>query len=229
MKGIPTPDLFRKVHWSDRSIPGRALDCGRMRLPIPSAAMALLAGAMVSKWLVDRLHRPLAPRKLFKLPARKTQPSELPDDIGAHLLIGSAAVFVLVGGLGAWAATSSLAGAVVAPGIVVVDSSDKKVQHPTGGVVAEIRMRDGDKVNAGDLVMRLDDTITRANLGVITSQLDELAVRQARLKAERDGLAHVDLPANLNSRADSATIQEILAGERALFESRQTGSAKNHN
>ena len=146
-----------------------------------------------------------------------------PGDIGSLLKIGFAAVLLCVGGIGGWAASVNLEGAVVAAGTVVVDSNVKKVQHPTGGVVGEIRVRDGDKVEAGDLVMRLDETITRANLGVITSQLDELAVREARLKGERDGLATIELPESLAERAESPTLKEILAGERTLFNSRRTG------
>jgi HlyD family secretion protein len=143
------------------------------------------------------------------------------DDTRTQLIIGLATTFLLVGGLGGWAATSELAGAVLASGTVVVDSNVKKVQHPTGGVVAEIRVRDGDKVKAGDLVVRLDETITRANLGVIVSQLNELAVRQARLKAERDGTDHVAVPRGLAARMSDPEIAEILAGERVLFESRR--------
>jgi HlyD family secretion protein len=157
--------------------------------------------------------------------APKAAPRETPDEIRKLLLIGSTAVFLLVGGLGSWAATANLAGAVVAQGTVVVDSSVKKVQHPTGGVVGEIRVRDGDRVAAGDIVMRLDETITRANLGVVTSQLDELYVRQARLKAERDGADTVELPKELAARSEDQEIVQILAGERTLFESRRTGRA----
>ena len=74
---------------------------------------------------------------------------------------------VLVGGIGGWAATSEFAGAVIAQGQLVVDTNVKKVQHPTGGVVAELRVRDGDIVKAGDIVIRLDDTQTRANLAIV--------------------------------------------------------------
>jgi HlyD family secretion protein len=157
--------------------------------------------------------------------AKKTmiETPEPVDDSRTQLRIGLAMVILLVGGLGGWAVTAGLAGAVHAVGTVVVDSNVKKVQHPTGGVVGEIRVRDGDKVAAGDLVMRLDDTVTRANLGVVTSQLDELAVRQARLKAERDGADSVELPASLGVRAKLGTVQEILAGERMLFDSRRSG------
>ena len=90
-------------------------------------------------------------------------------------------------GVGGWAATTEFAGAVIAPGSLVVESNVKKVQHPTGGVVGELRVRDGDRVKAGDVVVRLDETVTRANLAIVTKSLDELAARQARLEAERDG------------------------------------------
>jgi len=91
-----------------------------------------------------------------------------------------------------------------------------------GGIVGEIRVRDGDKVSAGDLVIRLHETVTRANLQVITRQLDELEGRQARLKAERDGAAEVPVPRALADRRAEPEIQEILGGEQTLFESRRT-------
>ena len=73
----------------------------------------------------------------------------------------------------------------------------KKVQHPTGGVVGELRVRDGDQVKAGDVVVRLDETVTRANLAIVLKSLDELAARQARLEAERDGRRSGALPEEL--------------------------------
>jgi HlyD family secretion protein len=130
-------------------------------------------------------------------------------------------VFLLIGGIGGWASTSHIAGAVVAAGTVLVDSSVKKVQHPTGGVVGNIRVRDGDKVEFGDVLINLDETVTRANLRIVTKQLDELAVRNARLRAERDILQSVELPRSLISRQSDAEIVEILTGERTLFESRR--------
>jgi len=70
-----------------------------------------------------------------------------------HILISLVVVALLVGGIGGWAATSEFAGAVIAQGQLVVDTNVKKVQHPTGGVVAELRVRDGDIVHSGDVVM----------------------------------------------------------------------------
>ena len=84
------------------------------------------------------------------------------------MLAGVVIVVVLVGGVGGWAGTTMLSGAVIAPGSIVVDSNVKKVQHPTGGIVGELRVRDGDRVKVGDIVVRLDDTVTRANLAIVT-------------------------------------------------------------
>ncbi len=148
-----------------------------------------------------------------------------PDNTRAPLIAGLALVLLLLGAIGGWAATASLAGAVVATGTVIVDTYIKKVQHPTGGVIQEIRIKDGDRVRAGDLLIRLDETVTRANLQVITKQLDELEGRQARLKAERDGATEMVMPLSLMARHDEPEIQEILQGERTLFESRRAGRA----
>src|SRR5437762_13915776 len=98
--------------------------------------------------------------------------------IRRHILMSLVVVLLLVGGLGGWAATTEFAGAVIAQGQLVVDSNVKKVQHPTGGVVGELRIKDGDRVKAGDIVVRLDDTQTRANLAIVVKALDEFAARQ---------------------------------------------------
>ncbi|MEY9413173.1 multidrug efflux pump subunit AcrA (membrane-fusion protein) [Bradyrhizobium ottawaense] len=86
------------------------------------------------------------------------------ESIKFHLILGFVIVLVLVVGLGGWASTVLISGALIAPGQIVVESNVKKVQHPTGGVVGEVRARDGDLVKAGDIVVRLDDTVTKANL-----------------------------------------------------------------
>src|SRR5271167_3115718 len=101
--------------------------------------------------------------------------------IRLHLIIGLAVVAVLAGGLGGWASTAEISGALIAPGSIVVESSVKKVQHPTGGVVGELLARDGDVVKAGQVVVRLDDTVTKANLAIVTKTLNGLWARAARL------------------------------------------------
>jgi HlyD family secretion protein len=141
------------------------------------------------------------------------------------LLMGSVAMVVLIGGIGGWAMGTNLSGAVIAPGALVVESNVKKVQHLSGGVVGELLVRDGDRVREGQVVLRLDDTITRSNLTVVTKALDELAARKARLVAERDGAVAIRFPAELTRRADNAEIAHIIVGEQRLFESRREARA----
>ncbi|HVX98867.1 MAG TPA: HlyD family type I secretion periplasmic adaptor subunit [Pseudorhodoplanes sp.] len=143
------------------------------------------------------------------------------ESIRRHMLAGLILVFVVVCGVGGWATTTQLAGALIAPGSVVVDSNVKKVQHPTGGVVGEVRVRDGDRVKAGDIVVRLDETVTRANLAIVTKGLDELTARKARLIAERDGAAAIDFPPDLLRRQADPDTGAALASERKLFELRR--------
>src|SRR5215207_8575155 len=114
----------------------------------------------------------------------KTSPAQ--RSIRRHLLGGLAVVALLAGGGGGLTATTELSGAVIAPGVMVVDTNVKKVQHPTGGVVGELRVRDGDQIKAGDVVVRLDETITQANLAIVVKSLTELWARQGRLEAERE-------------------------------------------
>jgi len=145
--------------------------------------------------------------------------------IRSHLLGGLAVVALLAGGVGGLAATTELSGAVIAPGRLVVDSNVKKVQHPTGGVVGELRARDGDKVKAGDIVVRLDETITQANLAIVVKSLNELQSRLARLEAERDNVDSVVFPAELLARAGDSELARSMSGERNLFEFRKSARA----
>jgi HlyD family secretion protein len=125
------------------------------------------------------------------------------------------------GTIGLWAATSTLSGAVMAPGQFVIDTNVKKVQHPTGGIVGELKVREGDRVAEGDLLIRLDETVTRANLQMVTKQLDELAARQSRLEAERDSRMAMDWPNELAGRQRQPAITKLMDAERTLFEARR--------
>lgn len=144
------------------------------------------------------------------------------DSIHRHLLTGGLIVLLLAFGVGGWAATTQIAGALIAQGSVVVDSNVKKVQHPTGGVVGKLNVQDGDRVKAGDILVQLDDTITRANLAIVTKGLDELAARKARLEAERDGAESVAFPLALLARASEPSVAVALTNERKLFELRRS-------
>ena len=142
--------------------------------------------------------------------------------IRKHLITGAVVMVVLVFGVGGWAATTEISGALIAPGSIVVDSNVKKVQHPTGGVVGELRVRDGDRVKAGDVVVRLDETVTRANLAIVTKGLNELSARKARLEAERDGAEHIAFPPALLAQKDNADVAASMHSETRLFELRRT-------
>jgi HlyD family secretion protein len=139
-----------------------------------------------------------------------------------HLVAAVVVVLVLVVGVGGWAATAVISGAVVASGSIVVDSNVKKVQHLTGGIVGELRVRDGDRVRAGDIVVRLDETVTRANLAIVTKGLDELTARKARLESERDGSDTIIFPAQLLAGAGDPDRAAAMDSERKLFNLRRT-------
>ena len=106
---------------------------------------------------------------------------------------------------------------------MVVDSNVKKVQHPTGGVVGEVRVHDGDRVKAGDILIRLDETVTRANLAIVTKGLTELYARKARLAAERDGADTVAMPQGIcrshrrsrRGRGDGERAQAVRSAAQA--------------
>jgi HlyD family secretion protein len=140
--------------------------------------------------------------------------------IRLNLWTGIAIAVLLVGSVGGWAATTEIAGAVIAQGALVVDSNLRKVQHPTGGVIGEILSRDGDRVKAGDVVVRLDATVARANLAIVVKGLDEQRARKARLEAERDNGAGVIFPGELTERRDDPDAARIIEAERKLFDLR---------
>ena len=145
--------------------------------------------------------------------------------IRGHLIVGLSLMLVLAGGFGGWAATAQISGALIAPGSVVVDSNVKKVQHPTGGVVGEVRVRDGDIVKAGDIVVRLDETVVKAGLAIVVKTLNGLWARAARLEAEQRGLDKVTFPAMLLDRPNDPDVENVMASESKLFEVRTTGRA----
>ena len=142
--------------------------------------------------------------------------------IRRHMVAGLIVVIVLAGGVGGWSATTQIAGALIAEGSVVVDSHVKKVQHPTGGVVGKVFVQDGDHVKAGQILVQLDDTVTRANLAVVVKSLDELAARKARLEAERDGAATITFPPELLARKEDATVANAITNETKLFQLRRS-------
>jgi HlyD family secretion protein len=153
-------------------------------------------------------------------------PSITLGSIRRHLAAGLALSVVLVIGIGGWATLTQISGAVIAPGQLVVESDVKKVQHPTGGVVGELRVREGARVKAGDILIRLDATQTRANLDIILKALDEISARRARDEAERDGASEIRFPPDLLSRRDSdPSVDNLIEGETRLFTARVAARA----
>jgi len=139
--------------------------------------------------------------------------------IRRHLATGFVAIALLVGGVGSWAATAKISGAVVGIGAMVVEGDVKRVQHRDGGIVGEILVDDGDHVEAQDLLIRLDDTLTRANLGIVEDQILQLTASRMRLVAERDGAEPV-VPDELAGRLDDPEVAALLQSERELYRSR---------
>lgn len=159
------------------------------------------------------------------LDALQTGPAQPKPDYIRSLrkqqLIGLAVVGFFAGTLGVWSMTTTLQGAVAAAGQFVVAGEVKKVQHPTGGVVGELMVRDGDRVKAGDVVLRLDETVARANYQIVSKQIDEFAVRSLRLAAERDGAGALAFTPEIESRKASPEIAQLIVAETRLFEVRR--------
>ncbi|MBR0947838.1 HlyD family secretion protein [Bradyrhizobium japonicum] len=153
----------------------------------------------------------------------KEQRRNAHKSIREHLIVGLVVVLMLAGGVGGWASTVPIAGAQIAPGSVVVDSNVKKVQHPTGGVVGEVRVRDGDVVKAGDIVVRLDETVVKASLAIVVKALNGLYARAARLEAEQQNRPKIAFPPQLTERADDPDVRYVMASETKLFEVRVNG------
>jgi membrane fusion protein, type I secretion system len=137
-----------------------------------------------------------------------------------ELRTGLRVLLVAVGLGGGWLTLMPLAGAVVVPGNLVVQSDVKAIQHPTGGIVAEIKVDNGKHVAAGDLLVRLDSTQAKAALQSVSKQLDEQRAKIARLTAERDGLDQPEYPAELTSRINDDNVRALVASENSLFKAR---------
>ncbi|SCZ13553.1 HlyD family type I secretion periplasmic adaptor subunit [Microvirga guangxiensis] len=146
--------------------------------------------------------------------------------LGNRVTAGIALGALLVVGCGGWAAVAQINGSVIAQGTVKVDQNLKVIQHRDGGIVSQISVREGDVVQAGQVLLRLDDVQTKAELSIVRSQLSELVARRARLLAERDGFDGIPVPqegAFLVSEADLISYGELrlFEGNRAHRESQK--------
>jgi len=154
------------------------------------------------------------------LPTKPGKPAS--GSIRTYIIVGMLLIVLLVGGLGGWAVTARISGAVTASGRVVVESSVKKVQHREGGIVEEIFVRDGDAVEAGQVLIRLRKTQEQANLNYVEKQWIEYRAKSARLRAERDGEAELLFDIELSDLANPKAAREAIDGERKLFRARRS-------
>lgn len=144
-----------------------------------------------------------------------------------YVTLGLLCVIVLGAGLGGWAALASLDGAVIASGRMSVERGRQVVQHLDGGVVHEILVREGDRVEAGDVLIRLDASTLRSELAVLESQLYEIMARRGRLEAEQADRESITFDPDLVEAAQTNTsVQSLLDGQQALFEARQKTTAR---
>ncbi|QDD90839.1 HlyD family type I secretion periplasmic adaptor subunit [Pseudomonas oryzihabitans] len=134
--------------------------------------------------------------------------------------LGFAILLVVFGLGGLWAAFAPLSSAVLAQGSVIVKSSRKTVQHLEGGILRELRVNDGDRVRAGEVLMRLDDTQARSQLETTRSQLIAAQALEARLIAERDDQKDIVFDAS-DSGVDDKRVREARSSERQVFEARR--------
>ncbi|WP_010323487.1 HlyD family type I secretion periplasmic adaptor subunit [Marinobacterium stanieri] len=133
-------------------------------------------------------------------------------------LIGLLILFVTFGMFGTWAAVAPLDSAALAPGVVTVKTYRKTIQHLEGGIVEQINVRDGDQVEAGDVLLVLDDTQARAELGIVRGQMIASQALESRLKAERDQLEKIEFPGSFDEQ--DQRVEEAVLSERQVFQAR---------
>jgi HlyD family secretion protein len=135
-------------------------------------------------------------------------------------VIGFLSVMIMVGVVGSWSVLTELNGAVIAPATIMVESYSKKVQHKEGGIVGEIRVKDGDRVENGQALVFLDNTETKSELAIIDGLLDEALAKRARLEAQRDRSPVITFPDEILARASEPALAAIMAGQTKLFDAR---------
>ena len=147
------------------------------------------------------------------------------DNPRRPVIAGLIILGVFVGALGIWSAVAPVSSAVMAPAVVKVEGNRKSVQHLDGGIVKELRVKEGDKVEAGQALIVLDDTQALGAVGVLRKQHDDLRAQEARLMAERDGASTVAFPQTLTGRRSDSDVDTLLRAQENMFVSRQTALA----
>jgi len=156
------------------------------------------------------------------IPTSTTADIVAPSNPRAWIVTGVLTIVIAFGGFGTWAALAALDSAAIAPGVVVVESERKSIQHLEGGLVKEILVRNGDAVARGDVLIRLESTQSNAMYDIVRGELDAVRAEEARLIAERDGRENIAFPDELLARADTPKVDKALQGQRNLFTARRT-------
>ncbi|WP_182085669.1 HlyD family type I secretion periplasmic adaptor subunit [Aureimonas sp. ME7] len=161
--------------------------------------------------------------------AAKLPPPPMSDDaafdfgLRRPIVLGSAIVAVFIVGIGVWAAFAPLSGAVVASGVVKVEDSRKVVKNRDGGIVSQVLVRDGQRVEAGDILLRMDDVQARSAYEVYDNQLMNLLARRARFTAESKGEDQITFPPEVLERRDDPSIEQLVTDQTILFQTRKQG------
>ncbi|MFP4428456.1 MAG: HlyD family type I secretion periplasmic adaptor subunit [Desulfovermiculus sp.] len=158
--------------------------------------------------------------KALESASQESENVKLPTSSRRVIIVGLIFVALLFGGLGTWAATAKLQGAVIATGEIIVESYRKQVQHQEGGTIDKILVREGDLVEKGDVLVRMDGERVRAERNLYRGQMDAMLARQARLRAEKDQESSISWPKSLVDRSDVQEVQENMETEEEIFESR---------
>lgn len=159
-------------------------------------------------------------QKTIEMPDGKSKKANLPTSSRNVIIVGLVLVILFFGGLGGWTATARLQGAVIAPGEIIVEAYRKQVQHLDGGIVKEILVREGDRVDKGQVLIRLDGEMVRATRDLYRGQMDALQARQGRLLAEKNHQKKITWPESLLQRRDILEVKENLETEEMIFYSR---------
>lgn len=135
-------------------------------------------------------------------------------------VVGWSVILIVFGGLFAWSALAPFEGAVMASGSISVASNNKAIQHLEGGIVSEILVTDGDTVNAGDVLIRLDSTTVEASLARLNARLVDLVAREARLSAEAGGRANAEMRSGLEELRNTPELVATQSAQRELMAAR---------
>ncbi len=178
-------------------------------------------GARFARSLAGRVRARMAAPRPDRPAGRPAPDRSLDRSLAKWRRLGWAAIFLFLGGSVLWAATTRLDGAAIAPGVVAVESKRKTIQHLEGGIIDEILVTEGERVEAGQTLIRFDDTYPRATLDLLKGQYAAALALEARLSAERDGRDEIDFPDALLARADDPRITKIMVGQVDIFRSRR--------